>query len=263
MNLSGDRQGAAPALLISVVLAVGLIGAGWILGAQIKQTRLADRYVTVKGLVERTVKSDLAIWNLSFRSSGNDFPSVLAQSEAQKAKALTFLKAQGIPDSAIRSAPPRVIDKAAQEYGGNRQANEDRYLVTQTLVITSADVDRIAAATQHVDALLRQGVILADVQPGLPSVTYRFNGLNAIKPDMITEATRNARTAAQRFANDSGAAVGSIRQASQGSFSISGADAGSSDSGDAGEGPGMPGNADASVMKKVRVVTTVEYFLNQ
>jgi len=89
-----------------------------------------------------------------------------------------------------------------------------------------------------------------------------FNGLNALKPDMITEATKNARASADRFAADSGSQVGSIRSANQGVFSISAADAGSGMApGEEGGGGGQAENPDASIMKKVRVVSTVDYYL--
>jgi hypothetical protein len=78
---------------------------------------------------------------------------------------------------------------------------------------------------------------------------------------MITEATRNARASADRFAADSGSQVGSIRAANQGVFSISAANAGS-ETGPDEDGPqGIDAQADASLMKKVRVVATVDYYL--
>jgi uncharacterized protein len=107
--------------------------------------------------------------------------------------------------------------------------------------------------------LLQKGVVLSS-DPGMSrqGVAYKFNGLNSIKPDMITEATRNARAAADRFASDSGSKVGSIRQANQGVFSILAADQGSSAS-DGGEN----GSSDNSLMKTVRVVTSVQYYLEK
>jgi hypothetical protein len=105
--------------------------------------------------------------------------------------------------------------------------------------------------------LVQKGIVL-NSNPG-QGLAYKFTGLNAIKPDMITEATRNARAAADRFAADSGSKVGSIRQANQGTFSISSADQGG-DSGEGGEGGYM---SDTSIMKKVRVVTSVEYYLDR
>jgi uncharacterized protein len=245
-------------ILFGVVLALGLIGAGWVLGLQIKQTKLGEHYVTVKGLVERSVKSDLAIWSISFRSSGDDFKTVLAAGESQKQIVLGFLKKQGIREDDIAISPPNVLDREAQEFG-SVQGRQSRYVLTQNIVVTSKDVDRIAAANQRIGDLLQQGVILGGGQGvGGSQLSFKFNGLNSIKPDMITEATKNARAAAERFAQDAGAKVGSIRQANQGSFSISAADAGAS----ADEGGNFT-NSDVSLMKTVRAVTTVEYYLLQ
>lgn len=244
-------------LLTGIALAIGIICGAWVLGAQIKQTRLADRYVTVKGLAERTVKSDLAIWSISFRASGDDFKTVLSQEDAQRKTVLDFLRKEDVADSEIAIGPPSVLDREAMEYG-SVQGKQSRYILSQTVTVTSQDVDRISAANQKVGELLQQGVILASSSGMSGSqLTYKYNGLNSIKPDMITEATKNARAAADRFAQDSGSNVGSIRQASQGNFSISAANAGSqTDS-------GGYGNADSSLMKTVRVVTTVEYYLSQ
>jgi len=246
-------------LIFSAILAAGLIVAGWVLGSQIKQTRLADHYVTVRGLAERTVKSDLAIWTINFQASGDDFNAVLAQNESQRPKVLAFLKQQGVEDSEVTIAAPRMIDKDAREYGA-RQANESRYLVTQSVTVISPNVDRISAASQKAGELLKEGVLLASSQSGSGALSYKFTGLNKIKPDMITEATKNARAAAERFAKDSGATVGPIRQATQGLFSISAADAGSASSGENGFAQQSP---DASIMKNVRVVTTIDYYLEQ
>lgn len=243
-------------MVIGVVLALGLVAAGWVLGLQIKQTKLGEHYVTVKGLEERIVKSDLAIWSISFRASGDDFKTVLAQGESQKQSVLNFLKKEQVRDNEITIDPPSVLDREAQEYG-SMQGRQSRYILTQNIVVTSKDVDQIAAANQRIGDLLKQGVILASQGGSGSHVSYKFNGLNSIKPDMITAATKNARAAAERFAQDSGAKVGSIRQANQGVFSISAADSVGS------PGGGMYNSADSSIMKKVRVVSTIEYYLLQ
>jgi hypothetical protein len=199
--------------VLGTLLALGLIFGGWILGAQIKATRLSDRYVTVRGLVERTVKSDLAIWPLSYKEAGDDLTTVYAKTEADKQAILQVLSQQGIQNSEIELGVVRVVDTQANEYGGNNRAAK-RYIVEQQVTVHTSRVDQVAAAAQKTMQLLQKGIIL-DSNPG-QSLTYKFNGLNAIKPDMITEATRNARAAADRFAADSGSKVGSIRQASQG-----------------------------------------------
>jgi uncharacterized protein len=243
------------AAVLGLLLALGLIIGGWVLGAQIKATRLSDRYVTVKGLVERKVKSDLAIWPLSYKEAGDDLSLVYAKAETDKKAILQFLADQGIQSSEIELGVIRVVDTQANEYGGASRAAR-RYIVEQPVTVRTSRVDQVVAAAQQTMQLLQKGIVLS-TNPG-QGLNYQFTGLNSIKPDMITEATRNARTAADRFAADSGSKVGSIRQANQGVFSILAAD----QSGDGGDGGGNF-NGESSVMKTVRVVTSVQYYLDQ
>jgi uncharacterized protein len=244
----------APAAVVGVCLLLGLVAGGWILGSEIKEIRLADRYVTVKGLVERTVKSDMATWPVSFKEAGNDLPQVFAKSEADKTAVLKFFAGQGIAPGEITVGQIKVTDKLANEYGGNNTG--PRYIVEQTVTVQSKDVDKISKAGQKTADLVQEGIVVGGTNGQQGGIRYEFTGLNALKPDMITEATRNARASADRFAADSGSQVGSIRSASQGVFSISPAGSGAAPD----EGGGG-GDADASIMKKVRVVSTVDYYL--
>jgi len=251
--MNSDQNLRATSIL-GFLLALGLILGGWILGAEIKATRLSDRYVSVKGLVERKVKSDLAIWPLAYKEAGNDLAALYAKADADKKTVLQFLADQGIGTSEIDLGVIRVVDTQAQEYGGGNRA-PNRYIVEQQITVRTSRVDQVAAAAQKTIELLQKGVVLGgNTGEGL---TYKFTGLNSIKPDMITEATRNARAAADRFAADSGSKVGAIRQANQGVFSILPAD-------QAGGGNDQPGyGSDNSVMKTVRVVTSVDYYLEK
>ena len=106
------------AALLGLLLALGLIVGGWVLGGQIKATRLSDRYVTVKGLVERKVKSDLAVWPLTYKEAGDDLSLVYAKAESDKKAILEFLADQGIQSSEIEVGVIRVVDTQANEYGG-------------------------------------------------------------------------------------------------------------------------------------------------
>ncbi len=252
---SSEQDLFRPAVVLGGCLALGLVLGGWLLGNQIKETRLADRYVTVKGLVERTVKSDSAVWPVTFKESGNDLQQVYAKSEEDRSAVLKFFTEQGITSQEISVGQIQVTDRQAVEYG-NAQAGP-RYIVQQTVTVNSNDVDKIAKAGQKTAALLQAGIIVVGGYG--QGIRYVFNGLNALKPDMITEATKNARASADRFAADSGSQVGSIRSANQGVFSISAADAGSGAPGEDGGGGGS--SPDASIMKKVRVVSTVDYYL--
>ena len=260
MMTEANRSTIVANALLAIGIFLGLLLGGWLLGSQIKDVRLADRYVSVRGLAERTVHADLAIWPLSFREAGNDLQATYAKSEQDSHAVLNFLNAQGIPAADITLGQPGVTDTQANDYGGTRAPN--RYIVQQSITVRSQDVSKVAAAVQKTSSLIASGVVLGGgPQYGSQnSVSYVFTGLNSIKPEMITEATRNARTAAERFAADSGSKVGTIRQASQGLFSISSADEASAGEG---MGAGIASQSSASILQKVRVVTTIQYYLQQ
>ncbi|MBM3343125.1 MAG: SIMPL domain-containing protein [Betaproteobacteria bacterium] len=232
-------------------MAVGLTLGGWMLGTQIKATRMSDRYVSVKGLVERNVKSDLAIWPLTFKVAGDELAALHGRTEADKKAILQFLTEHGLQPNEIEIGAIRVVDTLAQEHGGGSRAPY-RYVVEQVVTVRTPRVDPVAEAAQKTIELLRKGIALGGGHRRDP--IYKYTALNTIKPDMITEATRNAREAADRFAADSGAKVGAIRNANQGVFSILAADSS--------EGFDGHGGADASLMNTVRVVTSVTYYLD-
>lgn len=225
--------------LAAFILAIGFAAAGLFVANAITDFRAGDRSVTVKGLVERNVRADAVQWTINFVNSGNDLTPVYAKAQSDEAAVLAFLKAGGIEDAEL-STNLRVADQQAKEYGdANRAA---RYIVQNTITVDSSKVDAVAALYQKLGELVQKNVVLAD-----GNINYRFTALNAIKPEMLAEATKNARSAAAQFAADSAAGIGSIKRASQGVFTI--------------VARGQDYDNGSAIDKTVRVVTTVEYFL--
>ena len=231
-------------LAASALLSIGLIGGGYLLGDGLRRAKMAERSVTVRGLAERNVTADLATWTVVFSETGTELGPV-QESIDQKSQAVrTFLAQAGFPASAVNDTGASVN----QFFDSNRQQNV--VTVRRRLQLRTADVMRARAAFARQADLIRAGVALEEGS----GVVYSFTKLNDIKPQMIAEGTKSARAAAQQFASDSGTGVGGIKSASQGYFSI-----GARDGDVDGEGGG---NASASPLQKVRVVTTVEFFLN-
>jgi hypothetical protein len=206
--------------------------------------RTGDRIVTVRGLAERDAKADLAILPLRFTRSGDDLAAVQTAIDGDVTKVRGFLAAQGFKPTEIDLGRLEVLDNNAREYGP--QNARARFILGQTLVVRSNDVDRVQGATRNLSDLVRQGVVLQEFR----GASYIFTKLNDVRPGMIKEATASARSGAAQFAADSGARLGGIRSASQGSFEINSRD------------PVSDGqSADASVQKRLRVVTTITYAL--
>jgi hypothetical protein len=228
-------------VVVGASLLLGFIALGWLVGNYALRVKKFDRTVVVKGLSEREVPADVAIWPLTFQEANNDLAALFAGVQKKDAQVAEFLIGHGIAKDAITVGPPVVIDRYAQAYGDTRNAMY-RYTATSTVTVYTSDVEAVRKAMQDVISLGQKGVALSG--EGYQSQTqFQFTGLSKLKPGMIEEATKNARSVAEKFAADSDSRLGKIRSAQQGQFSIEDRD------------------STTPYIKKVRVVSTVEYHL--
>ena len=230
----------------ALIIGLCAIVAASLLSQGLMGLRTADRYVTVKGMAEREVQADLALWPIRFVATGSTLDEAQNKARSSREAIMAFLKLQAIDQSAVELQRLDVTDTRANPYAGNN--SEQQYIINQTLMVRSTDIDRIRQAAQNVSELVDSGVVLSsDYGPSGP--TYLFNGLNDIKPAMITEATTAARESAQQFARDAEAKLGSLRRANQGVFQILARD----------QAPGV--SEQQQPVKTVRVVSTFDYYL--
>ena len=226
----------------AALVAVGLLLLGVEIREGINDFSDRDRVVTVKGLAEREVPADKVVWPLSYKDIGDDPVALYANMNRKSEAIVKFLKDKGITDEEISIAPPEVIDMQAKRYGNNNTPY--RYNATSVITVTSKQVDKVRALMSEQAELLKQGIAIVGGDYRF-NVSYEFTGLNEVKPEMIEEATRNARAAAEKFAKDSDSHLGKIRNASQGQFSIANRD------------------ENTPYIKTVRVVTTINYYLKR
>ncbi|KOO10700.1 hypothetical protein AKJ18_32900, partial [Vibrio xuii] len=175
-----------------------------------------ERVVTVKGLSEREYAADTVIWPIKFTVASNDTSAMFDDIEQQTRLIRDFLTAKGLEADNISLSSPAVIDKKAQQYGGE-QNMPFRYLASRTVTVYSENVDVVRGAIEEIGKLGKQGVIL-NQDPYSNRVEYSFTKLNDVKPDMVEEATKNAREVAEKFAKDSQSSLGKIKWATQGQF---------------------------------------------
>jgi hypothetical protein len=219
-------------------------------GAGFARARSADRFVTVKGISEREVKADLAIWPLRIVAASDDLTSANAQLQSSLEKIRTFLTANRVDATQATLQDFSVADAQTNQYSGGTAAGA-RFVIRQTVVVRSTNPETIRAASQKVSELVSAGVVLSSGgEYGNGGPTFVFTGLNKLKPEMIGEATSRARESAEQFARDSKSGIGGIRRASQGIFEILPRDQ-------------AEGITEASqIVKTVRVVSTIDYALN-
>jgi len=225
-----------------ICLLLGLLGLGYQLGHAVLGVKALERSVTVKGLSEREFGADVVIWPIQFTVAGNDLAGLYDSIEANTASIKAFLQGNGLGADEITVSAPVITDKSAQQYGSNERA-EFRYTASQAVTVYSGRIDTARALMTRLPELGKQGIVLSG--GSYQSQTeYLFTRLNEVKPEMIEEATRQAREVAEKFAADSHSRLGKIRRASQGQFSIADRD------------------WNNPHIKKVRVVSTVEYYLS-
>jgi hypothetical protein len=231
-----------------ILVAVGIALAGWFVGQGFMEGRTLDHYVTVKGVAERDVSADIGLWPIAFVATDDDLGEAQKAIVESKRKVLDFLQRYGIDAGQVEVRRLDVADRLADRYRNG--PTESRYIVSQTLMVRTGDPNLILKASQHTGDLVEAGVVLSRDAGPQDGPTYLFTGLNELKPEMIAEATAQARRAAEQFAKDSGSRVGDIRRANQGVFVILPRDR-------------MPGVSESGQFHKtVRVVSTLEYLLD-
>ena len=223
-------------IISALIVAVGIVILGFCLKAGIDNIAFRDREVTVRGLAEREVPADLVTWPISYSLAGNSLPTLYDQVSANNATIVKFLTSNGISPDEISVNPPDSYDATSNRYRSDSFSYN--YSINCTVTVTTKKVAKVRELLNRQSELLKEGIAFSNSY-----INYQFTGLNKIKPEMIAEATKNARAAADQFAADSESRVGKIKTASQGQFSIEDSD------------------SSTPFIKKVRVVSTIIYYL--
>ncbi len=229
----------SPFSLPAIILALGIFGASLTIALTLKDIKNMERTVSVRGLSEIECPADHVIWPLVYSIDGDDLISLFSMIERNNAIVLEFLEKGGIPKSEITVGTPDINDR--MRYSNNNVAT--RYQVSQSITVSSAEVEKVRSLISQQTTLLKSNIALMTGEWQYQT-QYLFKGLDQVKPKMIEEATQNARSSAQKFADDSQSTLGKIKRASQGQLSIEDRD------------------QNTPHIKKLRVVTTIEYSLS-
>ena len=229
-------------LIPALLIAISLVISGYFIGNMHKTGKEFDRYVQVKGLSEREVKADLAVWPINAVLTGNDLNVLKENIERQNNEIYQFFIEQGFSDNELTKGMVNITDARSNLYNNNAQYSGFRYLSKSEFTVRTTDIIKLQKALSESLSLMSKGIVLGSKNEWRP-IEFIFTGLNELKPSMIEEATTNARQVAEKFARDSNSKVGPIRVARQGQFSISDRD------------------QNTPEVKIIRVVSTIDYQL--
>lgn len=237
-----ESRRASSNFLPGFFIFLGLSVLGYLLGESAIRFKEYERTVKVKGLSEKEYPADIVLWPIQFTEANNNLGDMYASLEKSNKKIQGFLEQSGIEASEITLSPPSITDKLAQQYG-NSPKPKFRYTAIQTITVYSTKVPEVRNIITKLAELGKQGIVFKAGEYR-NSTEYIFTRLNSVKPEMVEEATTKAREVAEKFAKDSNSVLGKIKRATQGQFSIS------------------PRDRNNPHIKKVRVVSTVEYYLS-
>lgn len=236
-----NQNSTKSALILGFSIFLGLAVLGFILGQSALKFKAFERTVTVKGLSEKEVPADIVLWPIPFSTTENDLAKLYADIEKDAQDIVDFLTNNGFESREITIAPPKIRDKLSQGYEKSRI--EFRYTAERIVTVYSTQIERARATMDQLATLGKKGI--AFTGDNYQNTTeYIFTRLNEIKPTMVEEATRAARKVAEKFAQDSDSRLGKIKRARQGQFSITDRD------------------KNNPHIKRIRVVSTVEYYLS-
>jgi len=224
--------------VLGAFICIGLVLLGYFISGSVIKIKALDRTIEVKGLSEREVPANIAIWPIKFNEAGNDLNNLFSSIQRKNTIISEFLKNQGFKEKDISISAPAILDRQAQE-NTESEKNRYRYSGTSTVSVYTDNVDSVRNCMQKLVDLGKVGIAIS----GETHTLFLFTKLNDIKPGMVEEATKNAREVAVKFAQDSKSKLGRIKSASQGQFSIEDRD------------------NNTPHIKKVRVVSTVQYYL--
>lgn len=225
----------------SLIIALAVVAFGSMMQNAMNRFANRERVVTVKGLSEREVPADKVIWPLIYKELGNDPATIYSRIEKKNATVVAFLKEHGLDEAEVTVNAPQIKDRFADSWSQSNIA--DRYVATSIIIVSSANVELVRGIMQKQSELMKMGIALITEEYGNNIVKYEFTALNDIKPEMVEESTKNARATAEKFAKDSDSQLGKIRRATQGQFSI------------------IDRDDNTPYIKKVRVVSTIEYYI--
>lgn len=238
-----DKPTRFSQLLPALVVSVGIASAGYFVSQTIYNSKVGINTAEVKGLAERRVEADRAYWRVQYTVAGQDRDAIselYERSKADESRIISLLLESGFDEAEVS---PGVVDYNRVEFRDEDQnLVDEKFLLVGSIEVETNKVQLVSSARSKLNELIALGI---DIRNNPPS--YYFTGLNDIKPEMLMEATTNARLAANEFASNAGVDVGGIRNARQGGFIIRDVGESYSDT--------------VKIEKDVRVVTTITFYL--
>jgi uncharacterized protein len=196
-------------LALANVLCAAILGMAWV------SSHAEPKTLSVTGSAKKELRSDLIVWDATISVNKPDLASAYDQLKTSSDKTLAFLKAGGVPDSQVQLLSIKVQKNFVRDGKGNLTDQISSFDLSQSVEVTSNDVDRVADLSRSATGLIKDGVLLESESP-----SYLYTKLADLKIEMLAEATRDATERARQIAENSGARLGALVDAKMGVMQI-------------------------------------------
>jgi len=201
--------------IIAIILVVGAIVSSLIVTNGIVEIKTSRTNIVVTGSAKQQITSDLIVWTGSFNTQSPTLQEAYTKLESNRSKVTKYLVNQGVEkDKLIFSSITTTINYVMSDYG--MYTNQiDYYNLSQTVTISSNEIDKITEISRNATELLNEGVAFQSNAP-----QYLYTKLADIKVTMLAEASKDARKRAQMIAESAGSKLGDLTYADMGVMQI-------------------------------------------
>ena len=196
-------------------LAIGLIFSTSIAGNVVRDIKVRDRTISVKGYATKPIQADMASWFGEFKVRGVNLVDTSKIVEKNKARVRDYLDKGGFDATGTNFLAPSVAILYKQDEEGRNTHAIESYIVEQSFYIQSRDVKLVKNLSTNVGVLLEDGLEFTSRSP-----VFKFTKLEDWKLILLKLARQNAKQRADILVGEGGVNVGDVRSASQGVFQI-------------------------------------------
>ena len=204
-----------------IVIAVAALACAFVLGRAYTYKFRSQDTIVVTGLGETEFSSDLIVWSGTLTAEAQNAAAGYAEIEASKAKVQQYLTAKGLPAEAVVFEFVNVDKQFSPVYNANGNWAGQRfsgYALRQRFTVESKEVEKVETISREISSLIAQGVSIEAYAPD-----YYYTKLDDVKMGLIETASADARTRAEKIADNAGARIGRVASARMGVFQITGA----------------------------------------
>ena len=212
INNSGEKSRSITVIAASLIMALAVGGGLVKVGAGFAAR--TDNGITVTGSAKTTATADNVVWTLNVALSSPLVADAVKKVGSDVDAVSKYLTNGGIPASALTLSA--VSTYGNEEYqNGNNTGRIISYRASRDITVRTSDVQLVYTLSQGIGSLLQSGVNVNNYGP-----QYYISTLPDLRPQLLEEAMKDAKTRAVAITKAVGGSVGAVQSVKSGVFQV-------------------------------------------